>query len=297
MTRVVDRRTLIAGSAATPGIAAAGTVLRPAAGDASFISDEGAIDVAGFRLPPSGHLQPSSRQLFIDQARQWQAIMAEQASLAARGASAKELRARYSQALQPTLRKQQRRYNVRARNERLGGIAVQIFEPHGASQGEAVLINVHGGGFNVGSGLSAAIESIPIAAVSGLRVVSVDYRMAPEHVYPAATEDVVAVYRALLKAHEPGRIGVFGSSAAPCWPRSSCPLCQIWICRGPAALGCSGRARPGAPSATPCASSRQSTVCRAGERSGRTLAGFRQAIGTHSPRSRLGPSHSSRRLC
>ena len=56
------------------------------------------------------------------------------------------------------------------------------------------------------------LESIPIAAVGQIKVVSVDYRMAPEARFPAATEDVVAVYRQLLSRYRPHNIGIYGCS-------------------------------------------------------------------------------------
>jgi epsilon-lactone hydrolase len=44
-------------------------------------------------------------------------------------------------------------------------------------------------------------------------VVSIDFRMAPEYTFPAASEDVAAVYRELLKTYKPGNIGLYGCSA------------------------------------------------------------------------------------
>ncbi len=76
---------------------------------------------------------------------------------------------------------------------------------------EAVLINLHGGGFVVGSG--ALVEAIPIAALTGFEVIAVDYRLAPEHPYPAALDDVIAVYQHCLDSHGVGRVGLYGSSA------------------------------------------------------------------------------------
>jgi acetyl esterase/lipase len=74
-----------------------------------------------------------------------------------------------------------------------------------------VLLNMHGGGFVVGSG--ALVEGIPIAALTGYTVICVDYRLAPEHPYPAALDDVVAVYRHCLDEFGAGNIALFGSSA------------------------------------------------------------------------------------
>ena len=74
-----------------------------------------------------------------------------------------------------------------------------------------VLINLHGGGFNSDSG--SLIEGIPIANLAKTKVVSVYYRLAPENPFPAAVDDVVAVYKELLKTYKPHSIGIFGTSA------------------------------------------------------------------------------------
>ncbi len=76
---------------------------------------------------------------------------------------------------------------------------------------DRVLIDLHGGGFDSDSG--SLTESIPIANLTRTRVVSVLYRLAPEHPYPAAVEDTVAVYRELLKTYKPGKIAIYGTSA------------------------------------------------------------------------------------
>jgi epsilon-lactone hydrolase len=74
-----------------------------------------------------------------------------------------------------------------------------------------VLINLHGGGFNSDSG--SLIEGVPIANLAKIKVVSVYYRLAPENPFPAAVDDVVAVYKDLLKTYKPHCIGIFGTSA------------------------------------------------------------------------------------
>lgn len=74
-----------------------------------------------------------------------------------------------------------------------------------------LLINLHGGGFVMGSG--SLVEAIPIAAETGCEVVAVDYRLAPEHPFPAAVDDIIAVYRDALKTHAAKDVILFGTSA------------------------------------------------------------------------------------
>jgi monoterpene epsilon-lactone hydrolase len=81
----------------------------------------------------------------------------------------------------------------------------------GAIHTDRVLICLHGGGFNSDSG--SYTESIPIANLTRTRVVSVLYRLDPEHPYPAALDDAVAVYKGLLKKYKPTNIAIYGTSA------------------------------------------------------------------------------------
>jgi prepilin-type processing-associated H-X9-DG protein len=76
-----------------------------------------------------------------------------------------------------------------------------------------VYLFIHGGAFVVGDGTFAKVLGARYAAAFGLRVVSVDYRMPPDHPFPAGPEDCVTVYRALLETVAPGRIVIGGSSA------------------------------------------------------------------------------------
>lgn len=55
--------------------------------------------------------------------------------------------------------------------------------------------------------------SVPMASVGKIKVISVDYRQAPEYSFPSASEDVATVYRELLKTYEPANIGIYGCSA------------------------------------------------------------------------------------
>ena len=95
----------------------------------------------------------------------------------------------------------------------IAGVPVRMVTPSNlsASNRDKILINLHGGSFNADSGSFA--ESIPIAGYTGIKVVAVLYRLAPEHPFPAAVDDAVAVYRELLKTYKPNHIVLYGTSA------------------------------------------------------------------------------------
>lgn len=96
---------------------------------------------------------------------------------------------------------------------RIAGVPVHIVTPEVVPEDneDKVLINLHGGGFNADSG--SYIESIPIAVYARMKVVSVLYGLAPEHPFPAAVDEAVAVYRDLLKTYKPEHIAIYGTSA------------------------------------------------------------------------------------
>lgn len=97
--------------------------------------------------------------------------------------------------------------------DKIAGVPVRIVTPEGLPEAnlDKVLLNLHGGGFNSDSG--SYTESIPIAAYSKIKVVAVLYRLAPEHPFPAAVDDAVAVYKELLKTYKPSHIVIYGTSA------------------------------------------------------------------------------------
>jgi monoterpene epsilon-lactone hydrolase len=96
---------------------------------------------------------------------------------------------------------------------KIAGVPVRIVTPEGLPEANRnkVLLNLHGGGFNADSG--SYTESIPIASFTKIKVVAVLYRLAPEHTFPAAVDDSVAVYKELLKTYKPEHIVIYGTSA------------------------------------------------------------------------------------
>lgn len=99
---------------------------------------------------------------------------------------------------------------VERRTVELGGVPCFVFRPRGAPRDRGLLY-FHGGGFCLGIFPSNSAFVARIARLTGLEVVLPDYRLAPEHPYPAALHDAVAVCRAALQAVP--RTAVIGDSS------------------------------------------------------------------------------------
>ncbi|KQS98660.1 alpha/beta hydrolase [Cellulomonas sp. Leaf395] len=93
----------------------------------------------------------------------------------------------------------------------LGGVPALRLEPPDATG--AALLYLHGGGYVIGSARSGAGLATALARRTGAVAYSLDYRLAPEHPFPAALEDGIAAYRALLAGHEAEQVVVAGDSA------------------------------------------------------------------------------------
>lgn len=85
-----------------------------------------------------------------------------------------------------------------------GGVPVKLYWPEGEGP-HPVLIWIHGGGWVLGSAAASDATARDLSGLAGYLVVSVDYRLAPEHPFPAAVEDVMAVARWVS-----GEIGALG---------------------------------------------------------------------------------------
>jgi acetyl esterase/lipase len=95
----------------------------------------------------------------------------------------------------------------------LGGVPVVTVETP-ANDPARVLLYLHGGAYVIGSAADAAGLAAEVSRRTGARAVCVDYRLAPEHPFPAAVDDAIAVYRALLDDGIPSSaIAFVGESA------------------------------------------------------------------------------------
>jgi acetyl esterase/lipase len=80
------------------------------------------------------------------------------------------------------------------------------------NEGRAIFY-VHGGAYIVGGGIAAAHMALPLASQAQMRVFCVDYRMPPDHPFPAGLDDTIEAYRWLLGRYKPANIAVYGVSA------------------------------------------------------------------------------------
>jgi monoterpene epsilon-lactone hydrolase len=97
----------------------------------------------------------------------------------------------------------------------VSGVPVYVVTPEGVDEDntQPIYLDIHGGSLVMGSGKACEVMARKMAAQVQMRTWSVDYRMPPDHPYPAALDDVIAVYRGLLDDRAPERIVVGGGSA------------------------------------------------------------------------------------
>ncbi|MGD1952794.1 MAG: alpha/beta hydrolase [Leptolyngbyaceae cyanobacterium] len=95
-----------------------------------------------------------------------------------------------------------------------GGVAAELISmPQGSS--DRIILYLHGGGFAMGSCQTYRRLAADLAAASNSSVLVIDYRLAPEHPYPAALEDTLTAYRWLIDPlrFSPNQVAIAGDSA------------------------------------------------------------------------------------
>jgi epsilon-lactone hydrolase len=176
--------------------------------DRPVFQADGTVLVPAFVLPPSSLSSPEAREQQRARAGRPVAVATfQEPDIAVRRAQIDGMMGgRIGMMLQA--------YPATMEESAISGIPVRIFTPKGkAPVKNRVLINLHGGGFTACWDACSKLESIPLSGLGGYKVVSVNYRMAPEAKHPAGVEDVATVYRALLKSYRPSQIGIYGCSA------------------------------------------------------------------------------------
>ena len=95
----------------------------------------------------------------------------------------------------------------------IGGMHAELINPEGAKR-DKIVMYIHGGGFISGSCHTHRMHAIKFARLCGAKMLLFDYRLAPEHPFPAAVDDCLKAYNWLLQGgYEPANIMVMGESA------------------------------------------------------------------------------------
>jgi acetyl esterase/lipase len=195
---------------------------------------DGTIQVPSFALPFSVLASPEAKAAFIARQNAPPPPPPSGTTMADRRKDAD------TNIILPNLARQKARYAVDVTEQTIGGVFTQVFTPKdgvSAKNKHRLLINLHGGGFIIGARTQSQVESIPLAAVGHIKVISVDYRMAPEAHFPAASEDVAAVYKALLKTYKPADMVIYGCSAGGILTAEAAAWFQKEHLPNPAAIG------------------------------------------------------------
>lgn len=176
------------------------------------IERDGTINVPGFRLPPSVYASPAANAALPRSPEDFGPMLEH----LVKSGSIAQVRASMRGRAETEVSALAAAYHVHLEDGELGGIHGVWARPDNLAKGTTgrILINLPGGAFIMGDAASTGMkESIPVAGLSGIPVFSVDYRQAPEAKFPAASEDVAAVYRAALAKYRALSIGIFGCSA------------------------------------------------------------------------------------
>jgi len=96
----------------------------------------------------------------------------------------------------------------------IGGVKAFVLSPKEMppANRNRLLVHVHGGGYVYNPGEAGTGEATLMAGYGGFKVISFDYRMPPDHPYPAAMDDAMAVWKEAIKLQDPRNMAIFGTS-------------------------------------------------------------------------------------
>lgn len=173
------------------------------------VKPDATVTSPALSIPYSSFASPEARAFFPK-------LLAEGSKAPPIDAPIEQSRAFYDRLNSDRVARMRKMYAVAIHSEKIAGVGADVVLP---AQGVAkenehrVLINLHGGAFLWGAHSGGLVEAIPVASVGHIKVITLDYRQGPEHTFPAASDDVESVYRALLKQYKPQEIGIYGCSA------------------------------------------------------------------------------------
>jgi acetyl esterase/lipase len=120
-----------------------------------------------------------------------------------------------NEAVVATMLKMRMTFPVKIERQTIAGVKAHVITPTSIPEANRnrVLVHLHGGAYVFYGGEFGLGEAILIAHHAKMKVISVDYRMPPDHPFPAALDDAVAVWKEVTTTSPPANTGLFGSSA------------------------------------------------------------------------------------
>jgi monoterpene epsilon-lactone hydrolase len=192
------------------------------------------------RVPYSSLASPESRQNFIEFTTAFRRLMASTSG----NTDINQVRQVLDDLLmRPGVDRLRAIFPVTLAPQMIGGVQTDVITPDGGvatKNRQRVLINLHGGGMMVGARYGGQQESIPIASLGRIKVITVDYREGPEFKFPAASASVEAVYRELLRRYRPANIGIYGCSSGSLLAAETIAWFQAHRLPQPGAIGLFG---------------------------------------------------------
>jgi len=221
------------------------------------IGADGTVHIPSLAVPLSAHMSEEAKKAFIKDFNDKVELAKKVASLPAKSPPTKESRfasrcpgeesftEQLDNQLRAFIKSGKAIYPVDIEEQRIGGVRTDVITPRGgvsARNRDRVLISLHGGGYycSTGGGLPGQVDAIPIAGAGKFKVIAIDYRTSPKYRFPAANEDVAAVYRELLKRYKPENIGMYGCSTGATLSAGSVAWFQKEKLPRPGALGLFG---------------------------------------------------------
>jgi acetyl esterase/lipase len=130
------------------------------------------------------------------------------------------------------------RLGVKVKAVEVGGVKCYRVTPKEVAAGKEkfLLVHVHRGAYVFNGGLAATTEAVLLADTCKMAVLSIDYRMPPDHPFPAAPDDVLAVWKAVLEDHDPTTVVMGGTSAGAALAMTTMLRCKAGKVAMPAAL-------------------------------------------------------------
>ncbi len=115
----------------------------------------------------------------------------------------------------PNLDELGKQARVKIEKKEIAGVTVYSVTPDeiAPKHEDHLFFHVHGGGYVLGGGDSAVTEAVQFASLMGVPALSVDYRMPPDHPFPAAVDDAVAVFQSVTKDRSAKELFIGGTSA------------------------------------------------------------------------------------